>query len=314
MSGLNDITIIGAGTMGHAIAMIFAMGGKNVFLTDIKEEALKQAKELIYTSLRTLEDLGECAEKPEEIMQRIIISNKYEICVEKSDMVVEAIIEDVEAKKKLFDELARCIKDTTIVASNTSYLNIFPLAPSSLQHQLLIAHYFSPPYIIPLVEIVPGPKTDKLLLLKADKWLKDVGMTTVIMNKFVPGFIVNRIQKAAQREVLYMIDEKIADPKEIDRAVKATLGIRLPILGLFAKLDFTGLDMVARALNVPSIGLANEERKRPVMDLVERGQLGVKSGKGFYDYTDRSLSEVLRERDVKLIQVLKLLRKLGEVE
>ena len=178
----------------------------------------------------------------------------------------------------------------------------------------MITHYFSPPYILPLVEIVGGPETDKEVVARAVQWLRSIRMTPVTLKKYVPGFIVNRLQRAVQREVLYMVDEGMADPIEIDKAVKATLGIRLPILGFFAKYDFTGLDMVARGLRAPSIGLANEERVSPVMNLVEKGHLGVKSGKGFYDYSDRPLSGVLRERDVKLIEILQLLRKLGEVE
>lgn len=314
MSELNRVTIIGAGTMGHALALIFARAGKQVFLTDVSIRVVEQALELIRSHLELLKDFQECQEDTDTIMKRITASTENRACARDSDMVVEAIIEDMEAKRSLYSQLAECLREDTILASNTSYLNIFPLAPVGVQRQLVITHYFSPPYILPLVEVVGGPETDKEVVARAVQWLKSIRMTPVTLKKFVPGFIVNRLQRAVQREVLYMVDEGWADPVEIDKAVKATLGIRLPILGFFAKYDFTGLDMVARGLRAPSIGLANEERISPVMNLVESGHLGVKSGKGFYDYNDRSLSEILRERDMKLVEMLKLLRRLGEVE
>ncbi len=314
MGELKTVTVIGAGTMGHALALIFARGGKEVFLTDVSKAVVEQALELIRSHLKMLKDFGECQEPAENVMKRIAASADSQACARESDMVVEAIIEDTEAKKSLYAQLAGCLKQDAILASNTSYLNIFPLAPAALQRQLLITHYFSPPYILPLVEIVGGPHTDQDVIARAVQWLKGIRMTPVTLKQYVPGFIVNRLQRAVQREVLYMVEQGWADPIEIDKAVKATLGIRLPILAFFAKYDFTGLDMVVRGLQAPSIGLANEEHASPVTNLVEKGQLGVKSGKGFYDYSDRPLSDVLRERDIKLVEMLKLLRKLGEVE
>jgi len=311
---MKNIGIIGAGIMGHALAIVFARGGLKVFLTDSDRKKLDQAKDLIDSYLQFSFSQGLIQERPEEIRKRIETAEAWESFISRSDLIIEAIIEDAEAKRKLFHNLARDIGPETIVASNTSYLDIFPLAPASIQERLLITHFFSPPYLVPLVEVIGGPQTKPAVVEKAAGLMKDMGLTPVTLKKFLPGFIVNRIQRAIGREALYMIDEGFAEPAEIDRAVKASMAIRLPILGIFGRYDFAGLDMAVRALKAPSLGLAGENRLSPrLLELVEGGDLGVKSGKGFYSYENRPAAEVFKERDEKLVKIIKLLRELGEI-
>jgi 3-hydroxybutyryl-CoA dehydrogenase len=301
--------------MGHALALVFAKQGNTVFLTDISNEVLVKARELIRSHLETLAEFNELVVPPDVIMGRIHTSTEFADSVPDSELVLEAIIEDVEAKKTLFDRLCTYVGDDAVVASNTSYLDVFSLAPAALQERLVVTHYFNPPYLVPLVEIVGGPETDPTIVPQVRDWLESMGLVPVVLRRFIPGFIVNRLQRAIGREVLYMIDEGVASPEEIDRAVRASLGVRLPVLGVVRRIDFAGLDMAVRALEAPPIGLATEGRLSPtLMELVEQGHLGVKTGRGFFDYGDKPLAEVLEERDAKLVQIGRLLRQLGEIQ
>ncbi len=229
------------------------------------------------------------------------------------DLVIEAIVENAAAKKVLFHQLAGLVGPETIIASNTSYLDVFPLVPRAILNRFLITHFFNPPHIVPLVEIVGGPGTYPDIPGGVARWLDSKGMTTVVLKRFLPGFIVNRLQRAIGREVLYMIDEGYAEPREIDRAVKSSLALRMTVVGVVKRYDFTGIDMTLRALEAPSIDPVSEDRVSPsIADMVEKGHWGVKTGKGFYEY-ERSQEETLRERDLKLLEIRKLMRELGEL-
>jgi 3-hydroxybutyryl-CoA dehydrogenase len=143
--------------------------------------------------------------------------------------------------------------------------------------------------------------TVETLLLK-------LGKEPVVMKKFIPGYVVNRLQRAMAREIFYLLDKGYASPEGIDRAVKNSLGIRIPVVGIVQRYDFAGLDLALTFEQNPSIHLVSKDRSpKTLMDLVKRGHLGVKSGKGFYDYSSRKMSDVLKERDMKMIKLLKFL-------
>jgi len=311
---LSSVVVIGAGTMGHSLALMFSLGGKSVHLTDVDSSKLELAKSLIFSELETLSEAGEFDGDHAAVMAQISTSLDFRKAVSSCDLVVEAIVENIEAKKSLYWELASCIGPRTIVSSNTSYLNVFPLAPDGIQKRFLITHFFSPPHIVPLVEIVGGPSTDPEVISLVHEWLKGINMSPVIVKKFLPGFIVNRLQRAIGREILYMMDEGFASPEEIDRAVKSSLALRMPIVGVVRRIDFAGVDMALRALKNPSIGLASEDRISPtVASLVEQGRFGVKAGKGFYDYSGPQ-EEILKSRDLKLLRIRKVMKELDAFE
>ena len=307
---MKNITVIGAGTMGHALAQVFAQGGYQVFLNDVSDEILAQAKGLIAANLETfsLAGLLDPADKPAVLAERITFTTDLAEAVEHSDLVVEAIIEDSDAKKKLFSELDRLAPPAAILASNTSYLDIFRFVETERPENVIITHWFAPPHIVPLVEIVPGPQTSADTVDTVKRVLAGLGKQTIVLKKFLPGFIANRLQSALNLEALYLLDNGYATPEDIDTATKASFGLRIPILGLIQRADFTGLDLLQKILLNKSYTPPIVRGKSEMVDsLVAQGRLGVKSRKGFYDYGDLSVEEILKERDEKLLKLKKFL-------
>jgi len=295
--------------MGHSIAMVFAQSGYETDLVDLKEEVLEKALTLIESNLKVLRDAKLIRSKGiPEISARIHPSTSLDVG-RKADLVIETISEEPKAKEELFRCLDRICPPRTILASNTSYLNIFRCVKTSRPDRVLIAHWYAPPHLIPLVDVVKGPKTSRQTVETVKTLLRRVGKEPVVMRKFIPGYIVNRLQRAMAREIFYLLDRGYASPEEIDRAVKHSLGIRIPVVGIVQRYDFTGLDLALTFEQNPSIHLVSKDRlPKTLVRLVKKGDLGVKTGKGFYDYLSRSTKEVFRERDINLIRLIRFLR------
>jgi 3-hydroxybutyryl-CoA dehydrogenase len=313
---MNNVTIVGAGTMGHALAQVFAQGGYQVFLHDLSEEILKQAHRLIASNLETLCEAGlfDSNEKHAVLEDRIAYTTDLATAVATSELVIEAIVEDQEAKKALFSELDRLSPVEAILASNTSYLDIYRFMETKRPGKVIITHWFAPPHIVPLVEIVPGPHTSPETVTTVKTVIDGLGKQTIVLKKFLPGFIANRLQAALSLEVYHLLDNGYATPEDIDRATKASFGLRMPILGLVKRVDFAGLDLAQKTLRNKSYGPPPVKGRSEVVDsMVSQGRLGVKTGKGFYDYGDIPIEEILRERDLKLLKLRSFLFDLGEL-
>jgi 3-hydroxybutyryl-CoA dehydrogenase len=315
MKEIRNVTIVGAGTMGHSLAQVFAQGGYSVWLNDLEEQILSKAMSLIASNLMTQVELG-LLEKSQQasILQRIQTSTEIAEAGKKADFVVEAIIEDAGAKKEMFQTLDKICPPEAILASNTSYMDIFQFVKTERPGKVLITHWFAPPHIVPLVEIVRGPETAQETVETAKALMVRLGKKPIVLSKFLPGFIGNRLQSALGREVLFLLENGYATPEDIDEATKASFGLRIPVLGLVKRMDFTGLDLsqkiIRNRLYEPPPSL---ERSAVIDRLVAQGKLGVKSGSGFYDYGGRSPEEIMKERDVKLIKLREFLKELGEL-
>jgi 3-hydroxybutyryl-CoA dehydrogenase len=312
---IRNITIVGAGTMGHSLAQAFAQEGYSVLLTDIREEALDRARNLIAANLRTMVETGLLERsKQVPVLYRIQTTTKIEDAGRHADFVIEAISEDEAAKKELFRTLDRICPRGAILASNTSYLDIFKFVETRRPDKVLITHWFAPPHIVPLVEIVRGPETSQETVDRVKALLIDMGKKPLVISKFLPGFIANRLQSALNNEVLYLLDHGYATPEDIDAATKASFGLRIPILGLVKRMDYTGLDLTQKILsNAVYEPPPRRTRSTSVDQLVSRGKLGVKTGGGYYEYGDRSTEEIMKERDVKLIKLREFLKGIGEL-
>lgn len=308
---MSDVAVVGAGTMGHAIALVFALGGHKVRLTDTHAATLARAPELMQAALATLAEAGEVSEAVREqgIGQSVRLCDTLEDAVAGADVVVEAIIETVDAKRALFGQLAGMMRPDAILASNTSQLDIFPLVPESLQSRTLITHYYTPPYLVDLVDVVGSPATDPAVVEHMRAMLAGIGMAPLAMGKFVPGYLANRIQAAIAAEVYSLLDQGLATPEEIDFSVIHGLALRLPVVGILAKADFTGLPLVNTVLTNGSYVPPPEPHQSPTLDkLVAEGRTGVMAGKGFYDWGDRTPAELFRERDRRLLALKQALR------
>ncbi len=302
---IRRILVVGAGTMGHSLAQTFAQGGYAVALVDIDGETLEKAASLIASNLRSLEELGLTEKrKSREIVKRIGLFTSLQEGACGADLAIEAIFEDPEAKEDLFQKLEDVCPARTIFASNTSYLNVFEFKTLKRLDKTIITHWFVPPHIIPLVEVVRGPRTSRKTVETVKNLLSQLGKQPIVMDTFIPGFIVNRLQRALAREIFHLLDNGYATAEDIDTAVKASLGYRIPILGVVQRYDFAGIDFVYQVMKNPPIDLVSEDKpSETVKDLVDRGYLGVKSGRGFYDYSGKKMEEILRDRDMKLLKL-----------
>jgi 3-hydroxybutyryl-CoA dehydrogenase len=249
MSEIRNVAIIGAGTMGHSLAQVFAQGGYNVWLNDVKDEILARAKKLIASNLDTLIELGNVEKSQKEtILRRIHTTVKLEEAGQNADFVIEAIIEDQAAKKEMFTRLDKICPPGAILASNTSYMDIFKFVETKRPDKVLITHWFAPPHIVPLVEIVKGPQTSQETVDAAKALMIKAGKKPIVITKFLPGFIANRLQSALGNEVFNLLDQGYASPEDIDTATKASFALRMPILGLVKRMDFAGLDLTQKIL------------------------------------------------------------------
>ena len=295
---IQRIAVVGAGLMGHGIAQEFALAGYEVTLQSLPEATLDQALRDIHDNLQRLIALGAVTPAhAEAVPARIRTSPDLQAMVEDADVVIEAVYEDLALKRRIFAELDRLCPPHTILASNTSTIMPGSLVDSvQRQDKLLVAHYFNPPYLVPLVELVGSPHTSDETVQTMFALLTKVGKKPVIVQKEVPGFIANRLQVALLREALHLVDEGVARPQDVDTVIKSSIGRRWAVAGVFEVSEAAGWDILSAVASglLPYID-SSTDLSALVEGLVARGDLGLKTGKGLYDWTPES-AEVLRQR------------------
>ncbi len=298
MVGENEIKrigVIGPGMMGHAIAQEFAVAGYEVTLCGRNEKRLEEAHVKIEESLNELASWELIsATDVDPALDRLTTTTDLEATGAQADFIVESIVEVLEVKKDLFSKLDAVCPQHTIFASNTSSLMPSILAEATQRgDRFLVAHYFNPPYLMPLVEIVRGKDTKDEIVEAIYEIYEGMGKSPIICQKEAPGFIGNRLQLVLWREAFNIVQRGIASPQDVDLAVKNSFGRRLGMVGpfeLYEYIDGYDLTLQCEKYILPDMDTSNEPYPL-LLEKVERGELGAKTGKGFYEWTPEFTEE-----------------------
>ena len=304
------VAVIGAGVMGPGIAQTFLMGGHDATLVDISEDALAKGLTEVSKCLKLLEDM-DMITGAEDCFSRLFCTTSMEEGVQDADLVIEAVPEQLELKESIYKQLDPLCKPDAVITSNTSSFPISDIFYDFRVGNFFVSHFFNPPAINPLVEIVHGDDTN----LEKVQWLRtileDCGKKPIVVKEYVLGFLMNRMQTAMLREGLYLMEQGIVSMEDMNTATKVGLGFKTAWQGMFETMDFIGLDTVSFAQDflLPDLYDSTEPSKI-VTEKIAEGKLGLKSGEGFFKYGDESEATQDR-RFMELVEQLKLYKKYG---
>lgn len=302
---ISHIAVLGTGTMAPAIALLCSKLGYNVSIWGRSDTSLQRAFDRLKSHLQTYRENNLIQEEQAElILSRIAGVSTLEEAVRGADFVIEAVAEDLNLKKDIFSVVDRVCRETTIIATNTSGLSITELASATNRPEKVVGtHFWNPPHMIPLVEIVRGEKTSEETIRIAAELMTTIGKTPVIVQKDIPGFIGNRLQFALLREALFIVEQGVASIEDVDTTVKMSFGARLPITGPLESADLGGLDVyVAISKYLMPDLCQSTEVSALLVDAVKSGRLGVKSGAGLYEWTPASISRIIKAREQELMR------------
>ena len=295
---VKNITVLGSGVMGHGIAQVSATAGYNVVLRDIKQEFLDKAMEKIKWSLDKLVTKEKISkEEGDAIYSRITPIVDLNEAVKGAELVIEVVPEIMELKKSVYAELDKAAAPEAIFASNTSTLPITEIANTTSRPEKFIGiHFFNPPQLMKLVEVIPGEKTSQEITELTKEYVKSVNKQAVVCRKDVPGFIINRLFIPMVHEACFLKDRTGATLEEIDSAVKFNLGFPM---GIFELADFTGMDVIHKATTEMHLRDKKVIKPHPLVEkMFDEKKLGQKSGEGYYKYSDDKYERVSLSKEL----------------
>jgi len=303
---IKKVAVLGAGDMGHGIAEVCAIAGYEVTMRDIKQEFIERGMNRIKESLAKLQEKGK-VENADEILSRIKPVVEMEEAVKDADLIIEAVPEVFEIKTQVFSECESLAKPECIFTSNTSTMKITELAKATKRGDKFAGlHFFNPVVLMRLAEVIKGEKTSEEVMQLLVEFVKSLGKEPVRVEKDVPGFIVNRIQAPSGALLMAIVEKKIATPEEIDAKMK-TMGLPM---GPFELMDYTGVDIFYHAMKYYSETISKDYTPPKILeDMVKSGNLGKKTGKGWYDWSrgrpeiKASPSEKVNPLDFTIVEI-----------
>ncbi len=306
-----EAVVIGTGTMGPGIAASLALAGARTTLVSRTADGAMRA---VFTAQALVEQLRQHeladAAAAQAALTRLFGSDDAPAVTAAAGLVIESIVEDLPLKQDLFRKLDEAAPPETILASNTSGLSITEIARATKRPgRVITTHFWNPPHLMPLVEVVMGHETEEATARRTMDTLRALGKTPVLIRKDRPGQLGNRIQSALMREAMYIVQEGIATVEDVDLACRLGFGLRMPMWGPLQHIDAVGLDLVRAVQDYVLPDLYNEPRAPQILrDKLERGELGQKAGRGFYDSRTHDLEADKKARDAYLIDFLRARR------
>lgn len=305
------ILVVGAGVMGRGIAQVMAAQGLTVYMTDLKQEYLDNALREIDRAIDILKDNGMADESYRETVRKnlhVMTNDGIPSVGKEIDCAFEVIYENKEAKRQIYALLNESCREDCIFASNTSGMDIFSVCDDVISHpeRLIITHWFNPPHLMKLIEVVCGPKTSEETAAAVRGLLEYAGKKPAVLRHFVPGFIVNRLATVINRELYYMIDQGWISAEDAENAIRYTDGLRFGFEGPIALWDFVGLEIPMTVAKDILPSLCNDTQSIPLGEkLIAEGKTGVRAGEGLLKYP--SPEKYAEKRSRRIIQMTKIL-------
>lgn len=304
---ISKVAVVGTGVMGSGIAQVFAQQGFSVIVNDLNEDILQKAKKRIENNLYLFHQEGVLSKGDlKAALQNLTFSSQLDE-ISGVDIVVEAIPEQIKLKQALFQKLDKMFSSEVILATNTSGISISSIASVTKRPDRVVGmHWWNPPYIIPVVEIIKGGKTKEEIVEAVRELVVRLKKKPVLVKKDIPGFLGNRMQYALMREAVHLLEEKVASAEDIDTMVKAGFGFKFPVIGPLETIDMAGMDIFYNVSQYLYKELDfSKQSQKLVEEKVRQKKLGMKTKEGFYDYKKIDSNKLNQERVKKYISLLK---------
>lgn len=309
------IVVVGSGMMGSGIGAMSALAGNKTVLVDVDEARVRAGAERATACIDLRAEHGLNTKEEAERAKQLIETNIHMlVAVDSAKMVIEAIVEHVEAKQELFAQLDEALPVEVPICSNTSGLRITDISAKCRHPERTVTtHFWLPAHLVPLVEVVMGEKTDRAVAERVRDELKKWKKSPVLVQRDLPGQLANRIFQAMIREAVSIVASGLASAEDVDTAISCGMAMRFPEWGPLKHLDAIGLNLglSVQETVLPDI-CADRQANEYLRNMVKEGNLGAKTGKGFYDWTTRSIDADMEKRDRFIIEAVKITSKLNQ--